>query len=201
MALFGLVTSSTGILGMLSEDHRRVESLFEEFKNAENAASRLRIARQAIAELKIHAQIEEELFYPAVRARSSDEKAADMVGEAVEEHHVVKLLISELEGKSGVDDVFKHKFTVLSELVVHHAQEEEKEMFPAAESGDLNLERLGERAAERKRELQKAMTTGIRTPRTGRRRRTRTAARGARGNRVRAQGSGRGRKPAAARKK
>jgi hemerythrin superfamily protein len=152
-------------------------------------------------ELKIHSQIEEELFYPAVRARSSEEKAADMVGEAIEEHHVVKLLIRELEAKSSADDVFKHKFTVLSELVVHHAQEEEKEMFPAAETGELNLERLGERAAERKRALLKTMATGIRTPRTARRRQTRTAARGARGNRVRARGSGRGRKTAAARRK
>ena len=171
MALFGLVDTSTGITSMLRQDHKKVEGLFEEFKKAETASARLRIAKQAFKELKVHSKLEEEIFYPAFR-KSDEEGAEDQVGEAFEEHHLVDLLIGEMERMGGGDDKFKHKFTVLSEVVLHHAKEEEREMFPAAESSDLDLERLGERAQARKREL----TGGIAASRAGTRARvTRTS--------------------------
>ena len=153
MALFGLVETSTGITSMLRQDHKKVEDLFEEFKKAESPSARLRVARQAFKELKVHSKLEEEIFYPAFR-KSGEEGAEDQVGEAYEEHHVVDLLMAELERMGSGDDKFKHKFTVLAELVTHHAKEEEREMFPAAESSDLDLERLGKQAQERKRQLQ-----------------------------------------------
>jgi hemerythrin superfamily protein len=202
MALFGLVDTTTGIVHMLQDDHRRVEALFEEFKQAETAAARARIAKQAILELKVHAAIEEELFYPAVRNQSEDEHAGDLTGESIEEHHVVKLLIGELERLTGREDAFKHKFTVLSELVVHHAQEEESEMFPMAEAAGLDLERLRDRAQERKQALMKEFRGGRSgaATRSGRGGRSRGRVSSAR-SRPRGDSRGRGRRSTAARRR
>lgn len=141
---------------MLREDHRKVKDLFERFEQAEDNAAKKQICAEALAELRVHTALEEELFYPAVRRVVEDEEEVD---EAEEEHHVAKLLISELEDMGLGDDHFDAKFKVLAESVKHHIEEEESEMIPEAEGGLDTLD-LGEKMAERKEELREEMSDG-----------------------------------------
>jgi hypothetical protein len=105
--------------------------------------------RQALAELKVHAAVEEEIFYPAVRARVGKE----VMNEADEEHHVAKLLIAELDIMDGSESHFDAKFTVLAENVRHHIKEEENEMLPKAQAVKLDFESLAEKMLRRKERL------------------------------------------------
>ena len=114
---------------LLKADHDEVKALFDEFESAKSRPARLKIVRQALQELKVHAAIEEEIFYPAVRARVGKE----VMNEADEEHHVAKLLIAELDRMDGSESHFDAKFMVLAENVRHHIKEEENEMLPKAE--------------------------------------------------------------------
>jgi len=135
---------------MLKEDHRAVSALFKEFKDA-SPKRKLEIARQTSTMLKVHTAIEEEIFYPAVKARIED----DMVNEAVVEHASAKDLIAQIDGMTGSEELFSAKVTVLSELIEHHVHEEEAEMFRQAKAADVDLEALGGRMAARKAELKK----------------------------------------------
>ncbi len=137
---------------MLREDHEKVKRLFEEFERAEDDEQRQQIAEAAMRELEIHSRLEEEVFYPAVR-QSDPEKEADTVNEALEEHHVVDLLINELRSMNGSDEQYKAKFTVLSENVEHHIEEEETDMLPDARKQIDDLEDVGRRMEQRKAEL------------------------------------------------
>src|SRR3712207_6093968 len=118
---------------VLRDDHRRVEKLFKEFeklhKKGDGDTKRKReLVGEVIAELAKHAVIEEQVFYPAVR--ESVEEAEDVVLEGLEEHHIVKWTLSELEGMTGDEERFDAKVMVLMESVRHHVEEEEGEMFP-----------------------------------------------------------------------
>jgi hemerythrin superfamily protein len=115
---------------LLKNDHKVVKRLFRQFeKLGDNAVkSRREVVEKMIEELSIHAAIEEQLFYPAVRKAVPD--AEDQVLESLEEHHVVKWTLSELEAMSGEEERFEAKVTVLIESVEHHAQEEEDDLFP-----------------------------------------------------------------------
>lgn len=138
---------------MLKEDHKTVKALFEQFEAADGR-SRGRIAREAIAELDTHADIEEEIFYPAAKKAVGDEM---IMAEALEEHHVVHLLIAELKDMLEAGDVgtdFQAKFTVLAENTRHHIKEEENEMLPlAARIPAAEREALGNRMAARRAQL------------------------------------------------
>jgi hemerythrin superfamily protein len=136
---------------MLREDHQKVKDLFKEFEKAEENEEKGQIVRAALTALEIHATLEEEIFYPAVREQIDDD---DQMDEALEEHHVVKLLIGELQEMKPGDDHFDAKFKVLAESVKHHIEEEESEILPKAQDTDLDQERLGEEMTERKEELQ-----------------------------------------------
>lgn len=140
-------------VSMLKEDHRKVKELFERFEEATDTATKREIAQQAIKELKVHAALEEELFYPAVREEIDEEEKID---EAVEEHHVVKLLIAELSKMKPSDAHFDAKFTVLAENVKHHIEEEEGEVIPEVE-GEIDGDGLGQQMAERKEKLEGRM--------------------------------------------
>jgi hemerythrin-like domain-containing protein len=135
---------------MLREDHRKIQELFEQFENADGNEAKKHIAEQALNELEVHAALEEELFYPAVRKEIGEESKID---EAEEEHHVVKLLASELEKMDPEDERYSAKFKVLAESVKHHIQEEESNVIPEVE-GVLDGATLGERMAQRKEQLQ-----------------------------------------------
>jgi hemerythrin superfamily protein len=136
---------------MLREDHQKVKDLFEEFEKAEEDDDKLRIVRTALNELKIHATLEEEIFYPAVREFIDDD---DQMDEALEEHHLAKLIIAELQDMEPGDEHFDAKFKVLAESVKHHIEEEESEILPKAEEMELDHEQLGMEMTERKTELQ-----------------------------------------------
>jgi hemerythrin superfamily protein len=137
--------------GLLEKQHREVETLFAEALGTEEARTRRNAMNQIIEKLTMHTQIEETLFYPAVRGIDTEE-AKDMVLEAYEEHHVVKMILKELPKLDPKADNFEAKMTVLKEMVEHHVDEEEKEMFPMAER------KLG---AERSRALAEAMQARV----------------------------------------
>lgn len=138
---------------LLMEDHKRVEKMFSSFKKLTDADldEKAELVRRTCIELKIHAQIEEEIFYPAVREILEED---DIVDEAEVEHATAKQLIGELESMEPDEPLFDAKFTVLGEYVRHHVQEEEKEMFPEAKRAKIDMVTLGEELALRKRELQ-----------------------------------------------
>jgi hypothetical protein len=137
---------------LLTADHREVEALFEKFEKASRDGSRQKIARQICTELKIHAQIEEELFYPALRGKISD----DDLDEAIVEHDGAKVLINDIETAEAGEDYYDAKVKVLQEEIEHHVKEEEKQrdnIFQQARATDVDLVALGETMAARKAEL------------------------------------------------
>jgi hypothetical protein len=138
-------------VAILKEDHERVRTLFDRFEETKGRVAKKKIVHQALAELKVHAAIEEELFYPTVRKAVGK----DLMNEADEEHHVAKLLIAELDHMDGSESHFDAKFLVLAENVRHHIKEEENEMLPKARKVKLNFEALAEKMRRRKERLQK----------------------------------------------
>ena len=146
-------TESTDAISMLKQDHEKVKRLFKEFEDAEDSRTKQRIVRDAIGELEVHATLEEQIFYPAVRKTDDDEEHQTQMDEALEEHHVAKMLIAELKQMGPRDERYDAKFLVLSESVKHHIDEEESEVLPKAKEGGLDLVALGRLMAERKRQL------------------------------------------------
>jgi len=142
--------SDTNAISMLKKDHQTVKGLFEQFEDAKDPAEKQNIISEAIQELKIHATIEEEIFYPAIRGEMEE----DILNEADVEHHVARMLIAELD-ESNDDDAYRDaRFTVLAEAVRHHIKEEEGQMLPKAENLDLDFDSLGEQMMQRKEELE-----------------------------------------------
>ena len=137
------------VVEMLKDDHKKVKGLFDEFESAEGG-EQAAIALTAIHELEIHAELEETLIYPAVR-EAIDE--TDMMNEAVEQHHLVHVLVAELKKLKPSDEKFHAKFCVLSELVRHHIEEEEGEMLPKAERHDIDWDALEVKVTKRKQIL------------------------------------------------
>jgi hemerythrin superfamily protein len=134
---------------LLKKQHKEVKGLFKKIEKTEDARQRRQLMEEIATALQGHTTIEEEMFYPAVRQVGS-KKAEEMVDEAFEEHHVVKLVLKELPQVDPADERFHAKMTVLSELVEHHAQEEEEEMFKLAKKlGDDELDELGDQMEER----------------------------------------------------
>lgn len=125
---------------LLKKQHREVKTLFRQLKKADARGRRAGMDEIA-AKLEAHMRIEQEIFYPAVQEIGT-KKADEIVPEAFEEHHVVELVLGELPGVDPKDERFEAKMTVLEELVEHHVEEEEKEMFKLAEK--LGSERLAE---------------------------------------------------------
>jgi hemerythrin superfamily protein len=121
-------------LSLLREDHRQVEKLFGRFEETTSRAHKTRneLVRKMIRELSAHAAIEEQFFYPLVRKAAAE--LDDTVLEALEEHHVVKWTLSELDGMDAADERFGPKVNVLIESVRHHVKEEERELFPAVKA-------------------------------------------------------------------
>jgi hemerythrin superfamily protein len=140
-------------ISLLKSDHKTVEGLFKKFEQAGPRAvkTKQQVVERIISELSVHAAIEEQIFYPKVRESVPD--AEDVVLESLEEHHIVKWTLSELEGMSPDDERFAAKTTVLIESVRHHVEEEEGELFPKVRSalGRKDLQELGEEMADAKR--------------------------------------------------
>jgi hemerythrin superfamily protein len=172
--MFGLSSDTgTNAVELLKQDHDEVEKLFDQYEDAkdeDNAELKAEIVAAVCKALTIHAQIEEELFYPAMRRH--DEDASDLVDEAAVEHQTLKNLVAELMDATPGDDLYDAKVKVLSEYVKHHVKEEEGEMFPMARKADIDLDALGKTLLQRKRELESA-------PARPARRSTRTATKSA----------------------
>ena len=143
-------TRQETVFTMLKTDHDKVKKLFDKFEQAD-PRDKKEIANQTLEELKVHASIEEQVFYPALRQQMDDEDG--LMEEADEEHHVAKFLIAELEEMQGDEDHWEAKFTVLAENVRHHIKEEEREIFPEAKKTDIDFVALGAQMAELKQSL------------------------------------------------
>jgi hemerythrin superfamily protein len=144
---------------LLEADHQRVKKMFKEFEKCAqqgDEAAKVEIAMQICMELKVHTQVEEEIFYPALY-EALDEQ--DLVDEAIVEHATAKELIEQIESMVGSDDLYDAKVKVLSEYIDHHVEEEEKEIFPKARKARMDLEGLGESVIFRKEELMAPMAT------------------------------------------
>jgi hemerythrin superfamily protein len=143
-------TRSQEATALLRADHKLVAGLFNEYEKTTSNAKKKSLVRQICTELTIHAQVEEEIFYPAVKAALKDR---ELVPEAKVEHATLKNLIAEVEGKEPDGEMFDAKVKVLGEYVKHHVKEEHSEMFPKAKSTKLDMKELGNRITLRKAEL------------------------------------------------
>ncbi|MDB5943570.1 MAG: hypothetical protein JWQ13_3136 [Ramlibacter sp.] len=142
---------------LLDADHKAVKKMFKEYEELTNSRGRsvpqkkMDLARQICQELTVHAQIEEEIFYPALRAAIKD---TDLIAEAEVEHASAKDLIAQIQGMGEADEMFDAKVTVLGEYIDHHVKEEKNEVFPKARAArKLDLMAMREELATRKEEL------------------------------------------------
>lgn len=148
-------------IALLTRDHREVEQLFKQFEKLTERAqkSMKKIVTKMIRDLAIHSAVEEMLFYPAVRTAGlkadtrAGEAASDLVLESLEEHHIVKWTLSELEKMDPEDERYCAKVEVLIESVRHHIEEEEGDLFPKARKllGEEVLDELGQRMEKAKK--------------------------------------------------
>ena len=143
---------ATGAIELLKEQHDKAKKAFKEFEklDREDTEAQQELVQSVCEDLKLHTTLEEELFYPAAREAIEDE---DILNEAQVEHETAKMLIEQLENMGPEDPNFRATFTVLGEYVVHHAKEEEGEMFPQVKKTDVDLEELGARMRSRMEEL------------------------------------------------
>ena len=145
-------------IALLKQDHKAVKALLTELADTTNRAQKTRteLLQKIATEIKAHATIEEEIFYPAFKAAGEKADDGKMFFEALEEHRAAgDLVLPDLLKTDVQSDQFGGRAKVLKELVEHHADEEEKEMFPRARElmDKAQLEQLGERMAQRKAEL------------------------------------------------
>lgn len=137
-------------IALLKQDHREVEEMFDEFQDLEDDAAKAGLARKICLALKVHTQIEEEIFYPAARKATGDN---DLLDEAAVEHAGARHLISQIEKANPGDALFDAKVTVLGEQIKHHVKEEEEELFPEIEDTKMDVAAVGKQLAARKKEL------------------------------------------------
>lgn len=126
------------VIQLLRDDHKRVKRLFGDYEKA-SEQDKPALAKAIVHELEVHTGLEDKLIYPAFRKVFED---SALLNEAVEEHHLVHVLLKEIKALKPDHESFDAKVTVLRELVKHHVDEEEGEMFPKAEAQDLDWERL-----------------------------------------------------------
>jgi hemerythrin superfamily protein len=149
-------SSSPDALALLRADHKAVSALFEQYEKSRAASKKKALAHEICKALTIHAQIEEEIFYPAVKAALKDK---ELVPEALVEHASMKALVAQIESQEPGSEVFDARVKVLAEYVKHHVKEEQNEMFPKVRNTRIDTDELGERLAARKQELQQATPT------------------------------------------
>jgi len=145
--------SSMDAIELLTADHKEVQKLFKQFeqmKEDDDDEGKQELVSRICAELTIHAQIEEEIFYPAAREGMKEQ---DILDEAEVEHASAKELISQLEAMEPDEELYDAKVTVLGEYINHHVKEEQNEMFPQVKKAKLDLQALGEELMARKQEL------------------------------------------------
>jgi hemerythrin-like domain-containing protein len=151
------LTTAPDAIALLKADHAKVTAMFQQYDKLGDRAQAKKgeLCRRICNELKVHAQIEEEIFYPAARAALPKED--DLLDEAQVEHDGAKQLIAQLDAMEPGEDLYDAKVTVLGEYIKHHVKEEQNEMFPAVRKSKLDLRELGMRLAFRKEELMKQL--------------------------------------------
>jgi hemerythrin superfamily protein len=157
----GSGTQAQDAIAMLTADHKKVKKLFSDFDKLKEKGSdedKSAIVEQICGELKVHTELEEEIFYPAVRKAIED---SDLMDEALVEHAGAKDLIAQLEDATPDDDLYDAKVTVLGEQIDHHVKEEEGDMFPKAKKAKVDTEALGATMLKRKMALMAKMGLSI----------------------------------------
>lgn len=153
-------SSKTDAIAILTEDHKKVRKLFKDFNKLKDKGStedKDALVTEICAELTVHAEVEEEVFYPAARNAIDDD---ELMNEAAVEHASAKDLIAQLESMDSSDPMYDAKVIVLGEYVDHHIEEEETEMFVKVKKAKLDLEALGEEIAIRKGTKQSQLMGG-----------------------------------------
>jgi hypothetical protein len=152
-------------IALLKKDHRTVEELFEKFEKASGEGRKQKLAEEICLELSVHAEIEEEIFYPACEGKVDE----DLLKESYVEHDGAKLLIAEIMSGGAGDEFYDAKVKVLQEEIEHHVEEEERRMeglFAQARKAGLDMDLLGQELATRKTELtDQFRASGIPMPR------------------------------------
>jgi hemerythrin superfamily protein len=146
-------------ISLLTADHKHVQGLFKQFEKLsdEDTDRKAQIVSEACAELTVHATLEEEIFYPAMREALEEQ---DVLDESEVEHATAKELIAQLQSMKPGEDLFDAKFTVLGEYVNHHIKEEQRQLFPKAKKGKVDLKALGEELLARKEQCRQEMGLG-----------------------------------------
>jgi hemerythrin superfamily protein len=137
-------------IAMLKADHEAVSHLFAEYAKTHSVPNKKALVAEICTALSVHAQVEEEIFYPAVKAALKDKL---LIPEVIVEQAGMKTLIAQLEGAEPDGEMYDAKVRVLAEYVTHHVKEEHTEMFPKAKASSLDMVELGARMAARKAEL------------------------------------------------
>jgi hemerythrin superfamily protein len=157
--MFGMTSSeNTNAIELLKRDHDDVDKLFsqyEDIKDGDDDADKELLVAQICDALTVHAQIEEEIFYPAARRALDQDEGKDLLDEAAVEHQTLKDLIARLEAAPTDDPLYDAGVKVLSEYVKHHVKEEENELFPKCKSSQMDLDAVGAQLGDRKAELTK----------------------------------------------
>ena len=135
---------------LLKDDHKQVKGWFKQFDQTDDDAAKQDLADRICKALAVHAQVEEEIFYPAAYEALDDD---DLLDEAEVEHASAKELIAQIEASKVGEPLFDAKVTVLGEYINHHVEEEEGELFPECRANDMDLKALGIQMAARKAEL------------------------------------------------
>ena len=149
----------TDAIALLKQEHREVLDAFEQFEKASDDGRKAKLARQICTDLTIHAMLEEEIFYPALRGKIED----DLLDEAYVEHDGAKVLIAEIDASGPEADYFDAKVKVLGEMIEHHIEEEEKPgegIFYETRQTDVDLVEMRDQMLARKEQLQAQFATG-----------------------------------------
>ena len=178
--------ANEGAIAMLQEDHRNVQQMFKDLDKVQEGdqATLQELVNIVCGELTVHTQLEEEIFYPAVKEAAEE---PDGVLEALVEHGSAKELIAKLQAMQPEDESYTAAFVVLGEYVNHHIKEEESSIFPAARRSGLDLQALGEKMRERKEAIKRLTEPAASTPETSQP--TSSAGAGAEGSSDKEQGS------------
>jgi iron-sulfur cluster repair protein YtfE (RIC family) len=135
---------------LLEQDHREVERFFADYEDLKDGREKSLLAAKIFVALKVHTQIEEQIFYPEARKATGND---ELIDEAVAEHGEAKALIAELEASTVGNDTFDRKMSALREKISHHVSEEEEKLFPEVEDAKPDLDAIGEQLAEKKAQL------------------------------------------------
>jgi hemerythrin superfamily protein len=171
--MFGMSNEEgTNALDLLKRDHQEVDKMFHQFEEIKDGAGddeKENLVTQICDALTVHAQIEEQIFYPAARRALGVPEGTDLLDEAAVEHQTLKDIIGRLEAAPTDDPLYDAGVKVLSEYVKHHVKEEENELFPKVRSSDMDVMAIGRELEARKQQLQGRTRRGARNGSGGRR--------------------------------